>query len=155
MLRFYFYCNYQIKFSSINISIFAIVCLKLQENFTPILTINYAIIFQNYFIFLHSVEKFIPNIIHILSLFGLCVTAFFLSPRHDRNSRLVSLEPVWLEKCPSKNNFPEKWPVAKLPTEKNVLPMLFYGKNLALFVFMFETQSYCKSKVPNAGFALF
>jgi hypothetical protein len=55
----------------------------------------------------------------------------------------------------SKNNFPEKWPVAKLPKEKNVPQMLFYGKNLAQFVFMFETQSYCESEVPNAGVTLF
>jgi hypothetical protein len=32
--------------------------------------------------------------------------------------------------------------VAELPTEKNVPPMLFYGKNLVQFVFMLETQSY-------------
>ncbi len=41
--------------------------------------------------------------------------------------------------------------MAKLPTEKNVPPMLFYGKNLAQFVFMFETQSYCELEVPIAG----
>ncbi len=43
-----------------------------------------------------------------------------------------------------KNNFLEKWPVVKLPTEKNVPQMLFYMKNLAQFVFMSETQSYCE-----------
>jgi hypothetical protein len=41
--------------------------------------------------------------------------------------------------------------VAKLPMEKNLPPMLFYGKNLAQLVFMFETQSYCESEVPNPG----
>jgi hypothetical protein len=46
------------------------------------------------------------------------------------------------EECPSKYNVPEKWPGGKLPKEKNVSPMLFYGKNLAQVVFMFETQSY-------------
>jgi hypothetical protein len=45
--------------------------------------------------------------------------------------------------------------VAELPTEKNMPPMLFYGKNLAKFVLMFETQSYCESKVPYAGVMLF
>ncbi len=37
--------------------------------------------------------------------------------------------------------------------EKNVPPnvSLFNGKNLAQFVFMFETQSYCESEVPNEG----
>jgi hypothetical protein len=45
--------------------------------------------------------------------------------------------------------------MAKLPIEKNVLPMLFYGKNLAQFVFMFETQSYCELEVPNARVTLF
>jgi hypothetical protein len=45
--------------------------------------------------------------------------------------------------------------VAKLPTEKNIPLMLFYGKNLAQFVLMFETQSYCESEVPNAGVTLF
>jgi hypothetical protein len=67
----------------------------------------------------------------------------------------VSLEPVWPEGCPSKYNFPEKRPVAKLPTEKNVPSMLFYGKILAQFVFMFETQSYCESEIPYAGVTLF
>jgi hypothetical protein len=45
--------------------------------------------------------------------------------------------------------------MAKLPIEKNVPQMLFYGKNLAQFVLMFETQSYCESEVPNAALALF
>jgi hypothetical protein len=45
--------------------------------------------------------------------------------------------------------------VAELPTEKNMPPMLFYGKNLAKFVLMFETQSNCESEVPNAGVTLF
>jgi hypothetical protein len=45
--------------------------------------------------------------------------------------------------------------MAKLPTEENVPPMLFYGKNLAQFVFMLETQSYCESEVPNAEVTLF
>jgi hypothetical protein len=45
--------------------------------------------------------------------------------------------------------------VAKLPTEKNMPLMLFYGKNLAQFVLMFETQSYCESEAPNAGVMLF
>jgi hypothetical protein len=44
--------------------------------------------------------------------------------------------------------------VAELPTEKNMPPMLFYGKDLAKFL-MFETQSYCKLEVPNAGVTLF
>ncbi len=92
--------------------------------------------------------------IYIYNTQNLCVWVwppFFSAPSHDRNSRPVSLEPVWPEECPSKNNFPEKRPVAKSPTEKNVPPMLFYGKNFAQFVFMFETQSYWESKVPNAG----
>ncbi len=84
-----------------------------------------------------------------------CVTALFLSPWHDRNSRPVSLESVRFEEYPSKNNFPEKWPVAELLTEKKVPPMLFYGKNLAQFVFMFETQSYCESEVLNPGVTWF
>jgi hypothetical protein len=41
--------------------------------------------------------------------------------------------------------------VAELSTEKNIPPMLFYGKNLAKFVLMFETQSNCELEVPNAG----
>jgi hypothetical protein len=37
-------------------------------------------------------------------------------------------------------------------SKKNIMPlMLFYGKNLAQFVFMFETRSYCESGVPTAG----
>ncbi len=41
--------------------------------------------------------------------------------------------------------------MAKLPTEKNVLPMLLNGNNLAKFVLMFETKSYGESEVPNAS----
>jgi hypothetical protein len=41
--------------------------------------------------------------------------------------------------------------VAKLTTEKYVPSMLFYGKNLAQFVFMFEKQSYGESEVRNEG----
>jgi hypothetical protein len=40
---------------------------------------------------------------------------FYSAPWHDRNSRSVSLEPVWPEECLSKNNFSEKWPLAKYP----------------------------------------
>ncbi len=29
--------------------------------------------------------------------------------------------------------------------------MPFYGKNLAQFVLMFGTQSYCDSEIPNEG----
>ncbi len=39
---------------------------------------------------------------------------FFSAPRHDTNSRPVSLDPICPEECPSKQIFPEKWPVAKL-----------------------------------------
>jgi hypothetical protein len=43
--------------------------------------------------------------LYILSLFRLCVWPPFVSaPRHDRDSRAVSLEPVWPEECPSINN---------------------------------------------------
>jgi hypothetical protein len=44
--------------------------------------------------------------------------------------------------------------VVKLPTENNKPLMLFYEKNLAQFVLMFETQSYCEPEVPNAGVTL-
>ncbi len=54
------------------------------------------------------------------------------------------------EEYPSKKNFLEKRSVAKLPKEKNVTTMLFYVKNLAQFVFIFETQSYRELKVSNA-----
>ncbi len=53
------------------------------------------------------------------------------------------------EECPLKNKFPEKWPVAELPTKKYVPPMLFYDKNLAQFVFMFERQSYSEKEVRD------
>jgi hypothetical protein len=39
--------------------------------------------------------------------------------------------------------------VAELPTKKYVPPMLFYGKNLAQFVFMFERQSYSEKEVRD------
>jgi hypothetical protein len=39
--------------------------------------------------------------------------------------------------------------VAELPTKKYVPPMLFYDKNLAQFVFMFERQSYSEKEVRD------
>ncbi len=93
--------------------------------------------------------------VYIFLILFVCVTALFISLWHDRYSRPVWLESVWPEGCPSKNNFPERWPVAKLLTEKNVPPVLFYVINWAQFVFMFETQSYCESEVPNADVTLF
>jgi hypothetical protein len=38
-----------------------------------------------------------------------------LVPQHDRNMRPVSIEPEWPEVETFEKNFPEKWPVAKLP----------------------------------------
>jgi hypothetical protein len=41
-------------------------------------------------------------------------------------------------------------------TEKNDVPlMLFNGKNLAQFVFMFETQSYRETEVRDEGWRQF
>ncbi len=76
------------------------------------------------------------------------------APGPDTDLIPVSLEPDWSEPNILGTNFPENLSVAKLPIEKNMPPMLFYWKNWAQFVFMFETQSYCESKVPNAGVTL-
>jgi hypothetical protein len=63
MLLMYFYYINQIKFSSIILPFIInnYKNLKLQQNFTPILTTNCGIIFLNDFIFLHSFQIFIPN----------------------------------------------------------------------------------------------
>jgi hypothetical protein len=37
------------------------------------------------------------------------------APGHHRNMRPVSIEPEWPEVETFGKNFPEKWPVAKLP----------------------------------------
>ncbi len=59
------------------------------------------------------------------------------APGPDTDIRPVSLEPAWLEGGPLRNNFPSKWPVAKLPN-KNVMPlMLFYGK---IFLYIFAVH---------------
>jgi hypothetical protein len=59
------------------------------------------------------------------------------APGLDTDLRPVSLEPAWPEPALLGKNFPEKWPVAKLP-KKNYMPlMLFYDKILVSFVFMF------------------
>jgi hypothetical protein len=64
------------------------------------------------------------------------------APGRDTDLIPVSLEPVWPEPAILGKNFPEKWPVAKLP-KKNFMPlMLYYGKNIGLFVLMFEKQSF-------------
>jgi hypothetical protein len=54
-----------------------------------------------------------------------------------------------------KRKFPLKVNSSKI-TEKNYMPpMLSYGKNLAQFVLMFETQSYCETEVRNEGIRQF
>ncbi len=96
---------------------------------------------------LEGVAIIFSNPVYTNYPYSVCVwPPFFSTPRHDRNSRLVSLEPVWPEECLSTNIFSKKWPMAKLPTEKNVPPMLFYGKNLALFVSLYEKQTFRKSQ---------
>ncbi len=78
-----------------------------------------------------------------------------LAPGPDTDLRPVSLEPAWSEPAILGRNFPEKRPVVKLPTEKNVYQCFSMGKNSVQFVFMLETQSYCELEVPNAGVTLF
>jgi hypothetical protein len=41
--------------------------------------------------------------------------------------------------------------VAKLPKKNYVPPMLFYGKNLAQFFFMFGRQTFGEKEVHNEG----
>jgi hypothetical protein len=60
------------------------------------------------------------------------------APGRDTDLRPVSLEPAWPEPAILGKNFPEKWPVAKSRGKKFTTVMLFYGKNLAHFVFIFE-----------------
>jgi hypothetical protein len=118
---------------------------ELEEHMPFSLFINNTLSYGKKYLFLSNIY------IYIILIPSVCVTALFLTLSHERNSSPVLLEPVWSEECPSKNNSPEKWPVAELPKEKYTQPMLFYGKNLAQFVFMFETQSYWESEIPNAG----
>jgi hypothetical protein len=64
----------------------------------------------------------------------------------------MSFDPVRSEEVPSRGNLLEKLPEARLPMKKYkkyMHSMLFYGKNLMLFVFMSEPQLFCKSRVPN------
>ncbi len=72
---------------------------------------------------------------------------FFSVLRYDRNSRLVSLEPVWPEECPSKKK--KKKICQNITsggiTDKKLRHHCFsYGENFALFVPMFETQLFRK-----------
>jgi hypothetical protein len=55
---------------------------------------------------------------------------------------LADQEPSWPEPAILGKSFPEKWPMAKLPKKKVMLLMLFYGKNIGLYVLMFEKQSF-------------
>jgi hypothetical protein len=45
-----------------------------------------------------------------------------------------------------KKYFPPKVTSGQITDKKNFPTMLFYGKNLALFVFMFETQPFSMSQ---------
>jgi hypothetical protein len=54
------------------------------------------------------------------------------APGRDADLRPVSLEPASSEPNILGKDFPEKWPLAKLP-KKNVMQlMLFYAKNIVL-----------------------
>ncbi len=64
------------------------------------------------------------------------------APGRETDLRPVSLEPAWPEPAILGKNFPEKWPVAKSRGKKLTTVMLFYGKNIGLFVLMFEKQSF-------------
>jgi hypothetical protein len=64
------------------------------------------------------------------------------APGRDTDLKPVPLEPAWPEPAILGKNFPEKWPVAKLPKKNVMLLMLFYGKNIGLFVLTFEKQSF-------------
>jgi hypothetical protein len=66
------------------------------------------------------------------------------APGHDKNSRMVSLEPSGPESAIFEKNFPEKWPVAKSRGRMFTTSMLFYGENLAHFVFIFEKVFFLK-----------
>ncbi len=63
--------------------------------------------------FLHSLIIIFKNI----CLFVLTLTGS--APGHDRTLRPVSLEPAWPEVETFEKNFPEKWPVTKLPNPTN------------------------------------
>jgi hypothetical protein len=66
------------------------------------------------------------------------------APGRDTNLRMVSSEPSRPEPAIFEKNFPEKWPVAKSRGKKFMTSMLFYGKNLAHFVFIFEKIFFSK-----------
>ncbi len=57
---------------------------------------------------------------------------------------MVSLEPSEPEPAIFEKKFPEKWPVAKSRVKKFTTSMLFYGENLAHFVFIFEKRFFSK-----------
>jgi hypothetical protein len=95
-----------------------------------------------YFLILKAVIKYLfynlYYITRILSVWHYIDSA----PGCDTDLRLVSLEPAWPEPAILGKNFSEKWPMAKL-SKKNFMPlMLFYGKNIGLFVLMFESNHF-------------
>ncbi len=61
---------------------------------------------------------------------------FFSAPRHDTNSRPVSLDPVWPEKCLAKNNFVKKMISGGITDKKLRNRCLFYEKILVLLLFV-------------------
>jgi hypothetical protein len=89
----------------------------------------------------------VQNLYYNIRILCVCVCVWHSigsAPRRDTNLRMVSLEPSGPEPAIFEKNFPEKWPVAKLRGKEFTTSMLFYGKNIAYFVFIFEKHFFSK-----------
>jgi hypothetical protein len=70
----------------------------------------------------------------IISLF--CVwPAIDSVPGGHVDMRPVSLEPVGPEGVQREKNFPEKWPVAKLPN-KNIMPIMLFNGKIYIYIYI-------------------
>jgi hypothetical protein len=74
---------------------------------------------QNYLLsFKFKMLKVILVLVYTIIFKSLCVWPFIGSaPGHHRDLRQVSLEPVWPQVESRERNFPQKWPLAKLPNK--------------------------------------
>ncbi len=102
----------------------------------------------------------------LMTIFYIVISKFFMSlfvwifkgsaSGHIRDMRPVSLKPVWLEVQIFENNFPQKWPVAKLTNKMSRPLTLFYGKSLLYILpFILNGQLLAWNKCRGNNFLLY
>ncbi len=112
--------------------------LKILEKWLNFLPIDKCVAYQR---LIAAINLLIYNLYNNILILFVCFCvwpAVDSAPRGHTDLRPVSLESIWPEGLQDGQIFFEKLPVAELLKKKFTLPMLFYGKNIELFFFIFE-----------------